>query len=426
MHSSDSRRGRKQVEAMERIEELQQHIRKRLTEIDDLDERRAAREILLEGLVPVFELMEKRYQDLENQICREIEVPSEKYAVHMTVVRREDYDPINGTLYPVVPEMLTKSSHGQDEQEKLPYIIYFSGSHEEREAFERTGEYQAFGEDKETYTVKVRKAECYQQAVRDLYQVFVYNRIGWTTVNTGYADRFYEVYSDAEADINSLTIDFGNYKTLVQNDMLLLWNIEKFTFQCHKFMIPCIDEKYYEHELDLRNYDLDSGYMLGINEDVLKVRNEKNKIIMTSLKESFQDWEAYRFSGTVDTSSHGYTYELLDNTRKSSFFKNYRESHESTVSSRTELFWMVQSFESNDCVSLEDCAVLETEPQNCLQGDMNPFLGNTVFPMETRKILVLYFRRKGRRTDFCEDMVRFFVSQIQISICEYKCVGVLK
>ena len=74
---------------MERIEELQQHIRKRLTEIDDLDERRAAREILMEGLVPIFELMEKRYQDLEDQICREIEIPSEKYAVYMTVIKRK-------------------------------------------------------------------------------------------------------------------------------------------------------------------------------------------------------------------------------------------------------------------------------------------------------------------------------------------------
>lgn len=411
---------------MERIEDLQQHIRKRLTEIDDLDERRTAREILLEGLVPIFELMEKRYQDLEDQICREIEVPSEKYAVYMTVIKREDYDPINGTLYPVVPDVLAESSNEQDHQEEMPYIIYFSGSYDEREAFEKTGEYQAFDEGGEAYTVKVRKAECYQQAVRDLYQVFVYNRIGWTTVNTGYADRFYEVYSDTETDISSLTIDFGNHGTQIQNDMLLLWNIEKFTFQCHKFMIPCIDEKYYEHELDLKNYDPESGYMLGINEDVLKVRYEKDKIIMTSLKESFQDWEAYRFSGKIDTSSRGYTYELLDNTRKSSFFNNYRESHESTISSRTELFWMVQSFENNGYVSLEDCEVLEKEPQNCLAGDMNPFLGNTVFPMETRKILALYFGRKGQKTNFCEDMVRFFVSQIQMSVCEYKCVGILK
>lgn len=71
-------------------------------------------------------------------------------------------------------------------------------------------------------------------------------------------------------------------------------------------------------------------------------------------------------------------------------------------------------------VELEKCEVLETPPESCLEGDMNPFLGNTIFPMETRKILALYFRRKGQKNNFCEDMVRFFVSQIQLSVCEYK------
>ena len=52
-----------EVNIVESITDLQQHIRKRLTEIEDLDERKDAREILLEGLVPIFERMEKRYLD---------------------------------------------------------------------------------------------------------------------------------------------------------------------------------------------------------------------------------------------------------------------------------------------------------------------------------------------------------------------------
>lgn len=39
---------------MESMTDLQQHIRKRLTEIEDLDERKDAREILLEGLCAHF------------------------------------------------------------------------------------------------------------------------------------------------------------------------------------------------------------------------------------------------------------------------------------------------------------------------------------------------------------------------------------
>ena len=165
--------------------------------------------------------------------------------------------------------------------------------------------------------------------------------------------------------------------------------------------------------------------MIGVNEDVLKVRYEKDKIILTSLQESFRDWNACRFIGKVDTSSQGYTYELLSNARTSSFFQDYREHQQAPFNSRTELFALVQSFQNNPYVHLERCEVSEQKPQPYLEGDMNPFLGTTVFPMETRKILALYFRKKGNGMDFCEDMVRFFVSQIQLSVREYKCVGIL-
>lgn len=403
---------------METIADLRQHIRKRLAEIDDLEERKAAKEILLEGLIPVFEHMEKRYLNLENQIRREIHVLNEKYAVAMTVIEAENYDPINGTLYPVVPELLTA--------DEKPYLIYFSGNYREREDFERAGDFQGTDEHGNVHAVKVRKAKCYQQALANLYQVFVYNKIRWTTVNTAYLDRFYEVTTEDEVDVRQLCIDFAGYERTIKYNILPLWNIEKFKFQCRKFMVPCVDEKYYEHELDLKNYDLESGYMLGMNEDVLKIRHEKDKIIMTSLKESFRDWGAYRFAGETDMASCGYTYEVLGNARKESFFHNYKEQQERSLGSRTELFSIVQSFENNPYVDLEECEILEEAPQGCLEGNMNPFIGDTVFPMETRKTLALYFAKKGQNTDFCEDMVRFFVSQMQLSVCEYKCIGILR
>ena len=274
--------------------------------------------------------------------------------------------------------------------------------------FEKAADFQGVDDSGKSYTVRVRKAKCYQQALSELYQVFVYNKICWTTVNTGYLDRFYEVYADGETDINSLKIEFGSYGEDIKNDMLLLWNIEKFTFQCRKFMVPCMDEKYYEHELDLKNYDLDSGYMLGINEDVLKVRHEKDKIIMTSLKESFRDWEVYRFIEKTDTSSHGYTCEMLSNSRKSSFFQNYRERQESSLGSRTELFWMVQSFEHNVYVELEKCEVLETPPESCLEGDMNPFFGKYRFPDGDKKNVGIVFHTKGTEKELLRRYGTFF------------------
>lgn len=410
---------------MENRIELEQYIRRRLAEIDDLDERRFAKELLLEGLTPIFDLMEERYHALEKRIWQEIEIPNEKYAVCMTVIEQEAYDPINGTLFPVCPALMAREKEKQEKETPLPCLVYFSGSFQRRTAFEREGLLSATDLDGREHVLHVRRAECFQKAIEELYQVFIINRIQWITVNTAYTDRFYEVYSEEESDISDWKIDFKDWEGELKTGMMPLWNIEKFTFDCRKFMIPCIDTKYYEHELNLENYDPESGYMIGVHKDILKIRHEKEKVIMTSYKESFRNWTAYRFAGSTDTSSRGYINEVLGNGRKKSFYQNYTEHRESRLGSKTELFWMVESFADNSYVELTDCAVVQKEPPVYLEGDMNPFFGRTAFPMETRKILLLSFRRKRQDTDFCEDMVRFLVSQMQTSFCEYKCIGIL-
>lgn len=380
---------------------------------------------LLDGLLSILELTERRYLELEDRINREVEIPDEAYAVYMTVVKKEDYDPINGTLFPVCPEF-TDGEIGGNGGGGMSRIVYFSGPLHERQSFEAAENIYGYNKDGECCLLKVRKAACCRRAIEDLYQVFVCNRIRWTTVNTGYLDRFYEVYAVGGGDIREWKIDFGCWEDRIKEGMVPLWNIEKFVFQCRKFMIPCIDEKHYEHELDLKEYGTDSAYMVGRNDDILHVRHEKNKIIMTSFKESFQDWEGYRFSCKIDVKSHGYNNEILSNARKNSFFQNYLERQGTFLDSRMELFRLVESFEDDSGVVLERCDVTEQKPPMYLEGDMNPFHGETAFPMDTRKLLVLRFRKKGDGKEFCEDMVRFFVSQIQLSICEYKCIGILE
>lgn len=77
---------------------------------------------------------------------------------------------------------------------------------------------------------------------------------------------------------------------------------------------------------------------------------------------------------------------------------------------------MVQRFENNFYVELEKCEVLGMSPNSCLEGDMNPFLGSTIFPMETRKILALYFRRKGQKNNFAKIWYVFCVTDTVIGL----------
>ena len=56
---------------------------------------------------------------------------------------------------------------------------------------------------------------------------------------------------------------------------------------------------------------------------------------------------------------------------------------------------------------------------------MNWFIAESVFPMEERRILLLKFKAKKLKHYLNDGMIRFVVSQLQLEIGEYRCVGVL-
>ena len=56
---------------------------------------------------------------------------------------------------------------------------------------------------------------------------------------------------------------------------------------------------------------------------------------------------------------------------------------------------------------------------------MNWFVRDELFPMESRKVLLLKFKERQPGHYLNGSMVRFVVSQMQLEISEYRCVGVI-
>ena len=93
--------GSSQPAIMEYPFDYDRYIKERLREIGDLDERRFAKEILLDGLGRVIRCMEQKYQKLEQRVYDEVETAANQYGIVTTIVQRKHYDPTNGTLFPV-------------------------------------------------------------------------------------------------------------------------------------------------------------------------------------------------------------------------------------------------------------------------------------------------------------------------------------
>lgn len=397
--------------------DIEAYVKQRLSEISDADERSVAREALLKGLLPAIQVMEERYRNLEERVKREIEMPGSRFAVYTMAVRRQDYDPANRTWFPVC---------GKDIQSGTAYKrIYFRGNEAEKREFEKSAYALATDGKGNTGRMGIRRSEDYRGSIEALYKLFVYNRIPWQTVNTGDLERFYDVCPlEEESGVGEWSLSFGEWEELIDRDYMLLWNLEEFTFHCLKFMVPCQDGKYYEHEFEPENYDADSGYMVEGNEDILSIRYENGKILMTSAKETFENWRACRFGGHLDTESYGYDGRILGNAGKVHFADHLAERYGQRISSRTEIFRIVERLGVEEWIRLTDCQIREREQADSFHADMNWFIREELFPMETRRVLELTFEMREGSERYCaEDMLRYAISQVQLLLDEYKCVG---
>ena len=402
------------------------YIRQRLQEIEDLDERREAKKILLEGLGSIIRMTEAKYRTLEQNIYEELEVPVDKYEVVITLIHKGNYDPMNETLYPVAATDLKK----RDQPEGYIKTIYLDAAEDVCRKF--AGELYFTGRQQ---GVRYKAVPCqrYRDAVRELYDTFAYNRVMWTTVNTGYLDKFYDVYAEvteaigAEEEISD-AVDFGEYSRYIREAYLPLWNIERYTFDSESFLNPLPDEKCFEHELQKKRGREQDGYMVGVRDDIMDLIFREDKIYIRSRQEAFANWTAYRFATQVSIDSLGYEKRLLSNHRKDSFIGRYTMRSAANLRTRADLYRRIRAYDEDNAVSCSNYQILPVEEvrkdrDHYYFADMNSFIQDELFPLEERKVLLLDFQAGETKIQLAEMMVRFLVSQIQLELGEYRCVG---
>lgn len=421
--------------------DYERYIAEKLREIDDLDERRFAKQVLLEGLLPIIRQTEAKYRELEKRIYREIRIPGNHYEVVSTVIRRDHYDPMNGTLFPVIPPDMQEKAH-QDtlSTEEYFYVgtVFLEANRKTCMEFERAGNFRGTflceGEEKEA-DFRIRKAVRYRRVIEQLYEMFQDNHIPWETVNTAYLDKFFDVYlckdglTEGErkqaknASMEDMDIRFGMYDGLIRKGMIPLWNIESVTFDCLNFMVPCIDGIYYEHEFVLEEDNRENGYLIQGNDEILEIRHEADRIVVRSTQETFEGWNAVRIVQGDTIRSLDYDAPFLTNHKKDTFIRRYAYRSGVNLMTKTDLFRKIMELDIGDYIEAADYEILENGADYPAQEGMNWFVRDELFPVESRKVLLLKFRAKNPGFYLNDSMVWFVVSQIQMEISEYRCVG---
>lgn len=395
----------------------------RLREIDDLEERKEAKEILTKGFEKLFSSSEKRYQELEQRLWDELEMNVSNYGIITTIVSMDQYDPINESLFPLCPEDVSKS------KENLVRTVYLAAGDEICTDFLQSGSIIGNNHDSSVEVkFRIQKSKRYMEAIEKLCQLFLLNKISWNTIHMGYLERFYDLIPISEnvSDelLKDITIKWDMWEPYVRCDMLPLWNVKIAQYNSHTFLMPCINDSYYEHSIVPRGNE-DSGYLVDTHNDIREIRYEKNKIIMKSKMEVLDKINIYEILGGECKLSPGYNYALLSNHKQDSFTARFLNKNGVFLQTRTELIRKIISLVNEDIIKVVDIRIVDKITSPVLHANMNTFLKEEIFPKEQRKIILFCFKKTEKRDYLYSSHIRYILSQMQLEYFEYKCVGEL-
>lgn len=424
--------------------DFDRYIEERLREISDLDERKYAKEVLLHGLGRIIACTEEKYKRLERRIYEEVEIAANRYETAMTIIRREHYDPTNGTLFPVDLMDLEEDRLAEKMTENTKIFlgtVFLEADEGVQERFLKKGSF--FGIlDQRKVRIQVCPAVRYREITEQLYHIFLDNHIPWQTIHTGYLDKFYDLYLELSEtkeesevqkqgstktdrpDLADMKIGYGEYERFVKTDMIPLWNVEWLSFDSADFMLPGTDGICYEHEFSLEDQEEQDGYLICSNEEILEIRHEKKKIIIRSRKETFEGWKALHIIRLPAVRSLDYDAPFLTNRRRDSFVRRYAVNRGVPLLTKADLFRRIMELDVRNYIEAVEYEIREHTEDLPAVRSMNWFVRDELFPMESRHILLIKFRevQPGHYLNGC--MIRFVISQIQMEVSEYRCVWV--
>ena len=419
--------------------DIKKYVKDRLSEIKEEDEYVFAKSVLYDGLYRMSEVFEERYKSLYKKVYDELESKEESYEIAILLLSKNEntflrmFFPISDLDVIEDKEADIKEGFKEECMEDKNSIktVYLNATDSVCKAFLQENIRVSFTNNKEKHTLLVqpKKALRYRKEVGKLYETFSYNGLRWNTVNTAYLDRFFDInLSELPQNARDVEVDYGKYADMIEEELYPVWNIEKNVFKSSIFLSPSKDGLYYEREM-IRQKDKEiilrliqkTGGMVGI-------RQEEEKIIVKSYEESYSDLEGYNIFDIRYTKEE-LPIGLINNKRKEGMIGRLLNKAKEKIHTEAEIERIIEELDIGEYVSLKSCERLATNKafleEMKILPDMNNFTNENFQLTDGSPKLILRFLRNSD-SNLCEAMVRYAISQLQISFDEYICIGVLE
>ncbi|MEY8746884.1 normocyte-binding protein [Paenibacillus tundrae] len=430
-------------------------IRDRLNKMEDLEQRSMLKNLMTGVFLNLVEYQETLNKQIEQRVFDEVENQEGKYDIHITLIDREDYDPIHEFLRPMLVSDLdnqTLNISGVAELVRnggeLPLFSMFLEM-DTRLIWELILSERVFQgtmiTNAGTYPLyfKLQQNLSYLHEIEKLYQSFMLNGMNWRTINLPYLYKFVNcvlIGGDGEPavheEVKEIVVLLEEYEVYKRSGVIPLWNLERINQRNTGFPMPAIDRINFEHTLSLRHEGIEHGYLVDASEADVRyiLRSEDRLVIVTSRNES-GEWGLVKIIKPSMTNLTYFPYPVFTNRRKEQFAVRLAENKGQIIRSKAEILRIVNSLESAEGIELVEIQIHDSMRKGAEFGNassltypLNPFVSDGIRTDHGKPIMKLGFKLeakdRGRFPEFLEvDVLSFIVAEIQRCFPDYRCEG---
>ncbi len=418
--------------------DLAGYVEQQAMKIEDLQNRELFRNIIGDMFSQLYQHMYAEYHGLEQRMLAELPRPVEAPDIMTGLCRRRDYDQTDKELYPMdAADLLEKKipaadvlAHLQEGKAYALFPVFFAGETAQLQTILQQRR-KFSGTVKSDYSevsaaFELRPCRRYLQQMEELYGVTGQNGLPWRSVLAPYLYKFAEVWitsldgwEDDQA-VERVTIDYAEYRDVIHEDMVPLWNIQPWQAHTSCYPEPCMDRTSYEHRLYASQFPDASQYLLDQSAaEVRNVRWQGKDLVITCDQQEAADWSLLRFYPVNGAEKYGY--RVYGNQHNQSFARNLLESYGQRIKTRTEVERFLRSFVCMRDFSLQDVRLRKTA------GRADTYSTDAFIDYEFRTgsreyTLELDFRA-GQEDYRNMDVISFLVTNLQHYFPEYECAG---
>jgi len=424
---------------------MKEHWQERLLKIEDLDERRLLRSVLLAAFTNIEDYTNSQLEAIKQRVFEESKPDHDQFNIYTSVVSVDDYDPINDFLFPMNDNDLVElpmdatviadivAAGGVPTLGKL----YFELDHLELLEIKKTLTGRKFkgqlktSRDLHEIEIILVPYEGYMNQIERLYELYLANDVVWRTVLHPSIHKFLEIHLETKIEfkkhekIEEIIIDLEELDAYKQINRIPLWNIKIEPFSNQGFPMPAGDRIHYEHVLIFKDDVRELGYLIDSDSEadgIIHTRRLADRLVLTSAKDVISKWKLWMIVSPLEADLD--FPNLTSNRKVESFIDNFASRTERVIRTIGEIHRQASLFADIDQLKLVDIeinsqngAIYETYP-------LNFFMKDEVRVNGDKRIMKLKFTT-DEITPFTRDVMSFLTSEIALYFPEYRCVGEL-